>query len=91
MIFLKILCAIIIGIAWFALSQNLEFSVIVAIFIAVVLAINPKKNEHFEDKEEFKEAVKNKQLTKINIEERRIMEKKSANEKKQELKSKKEA
>lgn len=85
---LKIFIAIIVGLCWQILSGDVGLSCIFAIFIFAVFMIKPKKERYYQDGDEFKQKVKEKNEQKLFLEEERILEKKQVQEKQKQAKSK---
>lgn len=84
MIVLKFILALFIGLGWlfFGGEKSKEVALILAIFVFLVLLITPKKVESIEEKEEFREKVKDRQIRKIALTEERILEKQAQKENK---------
>lgn len=85
---LKIFISIALGLCWQILSGDISMSCILAVFTFVVLIIKPKKDRYYQDGDEFKQKVKEKNEQKIFLEEERILEKKQNQEKQNQAKSK---
>lgn len=86
-LFFKILIAIAVGLGWQVLSGDVGLSLIFAGFIFIVLMIKPQKPSYYQDGDEFKQKVKEKNEQKIFLEEERILEKKQVQEKQKQVKS----
>ena len=83
MIFLKAIIALILALCWYFIDGNLEFAVILFIFVFVVLLFQPKKTKSIQEQDSFIDKINRANERKIQIEERRLQEQKEANKQKQ--------
>lgn len=90
MIWLKIAISIAIGLCWQVFTGDLALACILAVFVLIILVISPKKEKTFEEGDEYKAMVKEKNERKLFLEEERILEKQQAAEKQQQSKLKSE-
>lgn len=82
MIFLKALIALVLALVWYFIDGNLEFAVILFIFLFVVLLFQPRKTKSIQEQDFFKDKINRANERKIHIEERRLQEQKDANKQK---------
>lgn len=82
MIFAKLALSIAIGVGWFFLGGESGVAVVLGVFVFFVLIFNAKRTKISEEDEHLKERIAQAQERKIAIEERRILEKKDAENKK---------
>lgn len=87
-IVLKIAIALIVLLAWQILSGDLAMACILGGFILVILVANPKKDKSYEDSDEYRAMVKEKNERKLFLEEERILEKQEAAQKQEQSKLK---
>ena len=85
---IKIIIALAVLLGWQILSGDLALSCILAAFVLAVLIASPKREKSFEESEEYKSMVKEKNERKLFLEEERILEKHQAAEKQQQNKIK---
>lgn len=85
---LKCAIAICVGLGWQIVSGDLALSLVLTILIFAVLIINPKKEPSYQEGEEFKEKVREKNEQKLFLEEERILEKQQAAQLKSQYKHK---
>lgn len=85
---LKGIIAICVGLGWQVVSGDLALSLVLSILIFAVLMINPQKQPSYQDGEEFKEKVREKNEQKLHLEEERILEKQQAAQAKNQIRHK---
>lgn len=83
MIFLKLFIALILSLSWYFIDGNLEFAVILFVFLVVVLLFQLTKTKSIQEQDFFKDKVNKANERKMQLEERRIMEQKEADKQKQ--------
>lgn len=82
MIFLKIAIALAVCVAWILIDGSRDFALFLGGFVLIVLFISPKRQKSYEEGEDFKAMLKEKQERKVFLEEERINEKKQNDKKK---------
>lgn len=85
---LKCAIAICFGLGWQIVSGDTALSLVLAILVFIVLIINPKKEQSYQEGDEFKEKVREKNEQKLFLEEERILEKQQAAQLKSQYKHK---
>ena len=85
---LKCAIAICVGLGWQIASGDVALSMVLVAFVFAVLIFSPKKYNYYQDGEEFKEKVREKNERKLSLEEERILEKKQAAQAKSQYKHK---
>lgn len=83
MIFIKAFVAFLLSLVWYFVDGNLEFAIILFLFVFVVLLFQPKKIRSIQEQDFFKHQINRANERKMQIEERRILEQKEANKQKQ--------
>ncbi len=85
---LKIAISIAVLLCWQIFTGDLWLACILGAFVCAILFINPKRERSFEEGDEYKAMVKEKNERKLFLEEERILEKQQAAEKQQQNKIK---
>lgn len=85
---LKIIISIAVLVCWQVFTGDLWLACILGAFVFIVLVANPKKEQSFEEGDEYKAMVKEKNERKLFLEEERLLEKHQAAEKQQQSKIK---
>lgn len=85
---IKIIISLAVLLGWQVLSGDLGLACILAVFVLAVLITNPKKEKPFEESDEYKSMVKEKNERKLFLEEERILEKQQVAQKQQQSKIK---
>ena len=67
---IKIIISLAVLLGWQVLSGDLGLACILAVFVLAVLIANPKKEKSFEESDEYKSMVKEKNERKLFLEER---------------------
>lgn len=85
---LKIIISLAVLLCWQIFTGDLWLACILGAFVCAVLFISPKKQQSFEEGDEYKAMVKEKNERKLFLEEERLLEKQQAAEKQQQNKIK---
>lgn len=85
---IKCVVAILVGLGWQIVSGDLTMACILAGFVFAILCISPKKERPFEDGDEFKQKVRERNEQKLFLEEERLLEKQQVAERQQQVKIK---
>lgn len=85
---LKIAISVAVLLCWQIFTGDLWLACILGAFVFLVLVANPKKDKSFEEGDEYKAMVKEKNERKLFLEEERLLEKQQAAEKQQQNKIK---
>lgn len=85
---LKVIVSLAVLLCWQVFTGDIWLSCILGAFVCAVLFISPKKQKSFEEGDEYRAMVKEKNERKIFLEEERILEKQQTNERAQQNKIK---
>ena len=85
---LKIIISLAVLVCWQIFTGDLWLACIFGAFVCAILFISPKKEQSFEEGDEYKAMVKEKNERKLFLEEERLLEKQQAAEKQQQNKIK---
>ncbi len=85
---LKIAISVAVLLCWQIFTGDLWLACILGAFVFAILFISPKKRQSYEEGDEYKAMVKEKNERKLFLEEERILEKQQAAEKQQQSKIK---